>query len=131
MEPVQSADVGHDGVPLTSGQIRGSGLTSRRQLVWFVVVALAVVLIAFLKVPAYDYARNGLEPVSLTIAHIWWIGLKGLPDGGHDELLAVFFSGLIVAFLAGCAALLWYCLNPAVDQRSGTTPPLSEPPRTP
>ena len=89
-----------------------SKLSSGRRLAWFALVAFALLLVAFLKVRAYDYDRSGLNPQSITIVRLWWVQIQGLPDVAYDGLLAFLFATLTLIFLAGCAGLLWYSLYP-------------------
>lgn len=101
-----------DEAPFDAAGPYTQGLAIERRLIWFAVAAVALLLIAFLKIPAYDYDRFGLDITSRTTASLWWHQIQGLPDVAWYGLLAVLFAGLIVIFLAGSGALLWYCLYP-------------------
>lgn len=106
-----------------------SKLSPGRQLIWFGLVTVALLLIAFAKVPAYDYGRGGLDPVSRTIRDLWWTQIRGLPDAAYGGLLITLFIGLILVFLVGSAAMVWYSLYPsdppsaapAVDEAASTS----------
>lgn len=120
--------VSDDDAPTGAAGPPARGLAIERRVIWFVVTAVALLLMAFLKVPAYDYDRFGLDISSQTIASLWWRQIQGLPDVAYDGLLAVLFAGLIVISLAGSGALLWYCLYPgeAVRRDRSLAEPSSE-----
>ncbi|HEV2106916.1 MAG TPA: hypothetical protein VGR16_01490 [Thermomicrobiales bacterium] len=87
-------------------------LPPRRRFVWFLVVAIALVGVVFVKVPAYDYDRDGLRLTSRTVSELWWEQIEGLPDVAYDVLLTAGFIALIVIFLVAASIALWYALYP-------------------
>lgn len=94
-------------------------LPKPKQLLWFATVAIALIVVAFVKIPAYDYGRYGLETVPRSIRQLWWAQIRGLPDVANDALLAVLFVLLVLVFVVGAAALLWFALLPSERSAEG------------
>lgn len=101
-----------------TGEEKVAGLPAPRQFLWFVTVAITVIGVFFVPLPAYDYDRAGLRMSWYTIAELWRVQMMAMIDAPFGGLLVTALVVLIAAFLVASAFALWYALYPA-----GPTPP--------